>query len=103
MIEVAIGTAATLTLGFIVFTLWVKITDIINERRVPPVIGHLTQQQWLDHRHTFNPSSGTVVQWLYVNGLPPLNKEAYSAERWRKLSTMRIGVATTPTEYLPSK
>jgi hypothetical protein len=76
----------------------------INRRTPPPVVGHLTQEQWLKHRHTFNfESGGSVVQWLHVNGLPPLNKEDYSAAQWERLATGRIGVAYTPTEYLPSK
>jgi hypothetical protein len=85
---------------WLLFVIWDKVTDYINERRVPTVVGHLTQQQWLEHRHTFNPSSGTVVQWLYANGLPPLKKEAYSAEQWRMLSSLPIGCATTPSAYL---
>jgi hypothetical protein len=88
---------------WLLFVIWDKVTDYINDRRPPPVVGHLTKQQWLEHRHTFNGSSGSVVQWLYVHGLPPLNKEAYSAEQWENLSTCPIGTAFTPAEYLPAR
>jgi hypothetical protein len=81
-----------------------KIHTIIIHRRPPPVVGHLTQEQWLAHRDSFHGYDGmTVVQWLYVHGLPPLNKEDYSPERWRKLTTLPIGTATVPDEYLPAQ
>jgi hypothetical protein len=89
-----IGAAVILVLGYTAMAIRDKIIEIKYRDTPPPVVGHLTQEQWLAHGDSFHGYDGTtVIQWLEARGLPPLKKEDFSPRAWRQVSRLPIGCA----------